>query len=219
MNKIIFLYLPLLFIFQTCQSDNAPFRLQKGDLLFSVGRGDSELLKAIQASTGENKEIPFTHVGIVIVENGEIFVLEATSPQGVVKTALKTFIDESGTARNKPLIAVGRLKESYLPLIDKSIDNARKLLGKRYDYEYDENNDAFYCSELVRFSFLNSSGKPIFEPLPMSFKDPKTGETAAYWTEHYAKLGKPVPENEPGTNPADMSQSSILNIVYKYYAE
>ena len=218
MKKIIFTFpVFILFLFLSCRSGDREFALQKGDLLFSVGKSNSELLRAIQTSTGKDKNISFTHVGIATIQDGEIYVIEATSPEGVVKTPLKKFIDDAGVLHGKPLIAVGRLKEEHRYILHRSIENAETFLGKPYDYAYNEKNDAYYCSELVRFSFLDSLGIPLFEPLAMSFKDPHTGETAAYWIKHYAKLGKPVPKGHRGTNPDEMSRSTLLDIVYTYY--
>ena len=69
--------------------------------------------------------------------------------------------------------------------------------------------EAVYCSELVHASFLQDDGTPIFSAKPMTFKDPE-GETDPYWTEYYARLGVPIPEGEPGTNPNDLSRDPVL---------
>lgn len=115
------------------------------------------------------------------------------------------------------LIAVGRVKNEFAYTIAGAIINAEKHLGKGYDYAYSETNDQFYCSELVRFAFLDSLGNPIFEPLAMSFKNTETGNIDPYWLKHFEKLGEPVPEGEPGTNPADMALSPVIEIVHEYY--
>ncbi len=216
MRKLYFL-LSILILVQYCADKENQFKLQNGDLLFSVGEGNSELLLAIQTSTGKDMEIPFTHVGIVSIENGDTFVIEATSPEGVVKTPLEEYFEKTAVLNNKYLMAVGRVNKEVEYTIPGAIKNAKSHLGKGYDYAYDETNNQFYCSELVRFAFLDSLDKPIFKPLAMTFKNPETDSIDAYWIKHFEELSKPVPEGEPGTNPADMSKSPVIKIVYKYY--
>ena len=218
MPQLRFLFsLLLVVLIQACVNMQSRFALQTGDLLFSVGKENSELVAAIQTSTGQDKDIPFSHVGIVSIENGRVYVLEATHPEGVIKTPLKAFFNETAVLNGKHLIDVGRVTSNFEYTIANAIKNAEKHLGKGYDYAYSETNDQFYCSELVRFAFLDSLGKPVFEALAMSFRDPETGNIDSYWIKHFEKLGKPVPDGEPGTNPADMAQSPLIEIVHTYY--
>lgn len=144
------------------------------------------------------------------------YVLEATTPEGVVKTELEEFFEKTAVIDDKHLIVVGRVRKEFDYIIPNAIKNAEKYLGKGYDYSYDETNNQFYCSELVRFSFLDSLNNPIFEPIPMTFKNPETDTIDSYWIKHFEKLGKTVPEGKPGTNPADMTKSPVIEIVYKY---
>ena len=213
----IALLLGMAVILQSCNKIKNNYDLQNGDLLFSVGKGDSELLSAIQHTTAMDEEAPFSHVGIVSVEENKTYVLEATSPDGVVKTEIEDFFDEAATMEGKHLIAVGRVADEYQYIIPDAIKNAEKYLGKKYDYSYDESNNSVYCSELVRFAFLDSLGNPIFEPIAMTFRDSETGYVDEYWLKHFEELGKDVPEGEPGTNPADMTKSPVIKIVHKYY--
>lgn len=218
MKRIAYnLILGITILLVACNYTQNTFGLKNGDLLFSVGEGGSDLLIAIQNSTSKEAELPFSHVGIVKVENDGIYVLEATTNGGVVKTELDSFLSESANNNGKYLVAVGRLKPPYQYTIPNAISIAEKNLGKEYDYEYDENNDSFYCSELIRYSFTDSLGKAIFEPLAMSFSNKAGTEIDPYWVEHFEKLNIPVPEGQSGTNPVDMSKSPTLEIVYTYY--
>lgn len=202
----------------SCKSEKNPsYNLQDGDLLFSVGVGDSELLTAIQNSTSEDQEIPFSHVGIVSVESEGTFVIEAIPEKGVTKTSLDDFFEETAEKDRKLLIAVGRLKPEYQYCIPNALETAKASIGKGYDYAYNESNNSFYCSELVRFTYNDSIGVPLFPPLAMSFKNIQTREIEPYWVEHFEKLNIPVPEGEPGTNPVDMLHSEVLEIVHRYY--
>ena len=49
----------------------------------------------------------------------------------------------------------------------------------------------------------------LFPSKPMNWLDAK-GNMPKYWVQHFKKLGVPVPEGVPGTNPTDLSRSPIL---------
>ena len=44
----------------------------------------------------------------------------------------------------------------------------------------------------------------------MNWRD-KNGNLPKYWKKHFKKLGMPVPEGVPGTNPTDLSRSPMLH--------
>ena len=111
MDKKIVFFLSFCALLASCNMPADNFKLRDGDLLFSVGKGESELLKAIQNATSKDGEIPFSHVGIACIENDSVFVLEAAQNKGV-KTPLADFIDESAKIDSKPIVAVGRMKKS-----------------------------------------------------------------------------------------------------------
>jgi uncharacterized protein YycO len=190
------------------------FLLQTGDLLFQSGEA-SGLSGAIAEVTTGKDLVPYTHVGIVSIENDSVFVIEATTPM-VCKTPIDTFLNHSARVNDKPVVAVGRLKSEYREIIPQAIVKAEKELGKPYDYVYDPDNDAYYCSELIYFSFLDAEGKPIFESKNMTFKDAE-GHFPAYWIEHFEKYQAEIPEGREGTNPGDLSKSAIIEMVYRYF--
>ena len=39
----------------------------------------------------------------------------------------------------------------------------------------------------------------------MNFRNPKTGQIAQHWVDLYRGMGMEVPQDQPGTNPNDMS--------------
>ena len=49
----------------------------------------------------------------------------------------------------------------------------------------------------------------LFPSKPMNWRDAE-GNLPKYWVQHFKKLGVPVPEGVPGTNPTDLSRSPIL---------
>ena len=203
-----------LFLFYSCATSNRDFCLQTGDLLFQVGKS-SELNGAIAGATFGENNIHYTHAGIVSIENDTVFVIEATPPE-VCKTLLDTFLFRSASLSEKPMVAVGRLKQEYREIIPQAIVRAKNLLGKPYDYIYSPDNDAYYCSELITLSFLNTQHIPIFEPVSMNFRD-ANGNLPAYWIEHFEKYNAVIPENCPGSNPGDLSKSDKIEIVYRFF--
>jgi uncharacterized protein YycO len=207
-------WLCFIFLFGSCTASVENFHLQTGDLLFQVGKG-SELNMAIAEVTFGENNISYTHVGIVSVENDTIFVIEAFPPV-VSKTSLDTFLKRSANLAEKPIVAVGRIKQEYREIIPQAIVRAKKLLGKPYDYVYLPDNDAYYCSEIITFSFLDKKGMPIFESVNMNFRD-VDGNLPNYWIEHFEMYDTAIPENCLGSNPGNLSKSDKIDIVYRYF--
>jgi hypothetical protein len=190
------------------------FSPQSGDLLFR----DSDcgpLCDAIEKVTTGYRGANLSHVGIAAKdEHGRIIVLEAVS-KGVVATDLQPFLNHDNDPNYPPKIMVGRLKKPYRRLIPAAIKEAVALKGKPYDKSFAIDNDSYYCSELIYEIFRRANGgKPVFALEPMTFKDPKTGETLPVWQEYFSKLGVDIPEGRPGINPGGISRSPALTIVY-----
>jgi uncharacterized protein YycO len=210
MRKII-LFIGLV----VCTADTfAQFALQSGDLLFQVSKSTA-LSEAIAQVTSGADSVDYTHVGIVSVEDGNVFVIEATTPK-VRKVIIDTFLNDARRINGQPIVAVGRLSDKYYDIIPQAVKNAETYIGKPYDYIYSPDNDEYYCSELVQLSFKNKKGKPIFKTQKMTFSDEK-GRMSRAWKEHFAKLKAPIPESRRGTNPGDMSKSKEITIVYRYF--
>ena len=204
-------------VLQACNTTQSYDELKDGDLLFIVGKSKSELTNAIKESTSEKDEVPFSHVGIVKFENKDVYVIEATPSEGIIQTLLYEFMQKAEKRKGKPLIAVGRVKPEYQYIIPLAVEKAGDQLGRPYDYAYEEGNNAYYCTELVRFSYLDSLRNPIFPAVAMTFKNKETGETEEYWKKHFAGLQLEIPEGKPGTNPVEMAKSPVIDIVHKYY--
>ena len=183
--------------------------LLSGDLIFQENP-EGAMTGAIEQSTGG----AFSHVGIIERSEGGLSVLEATTEGGVVRTPLQDFADGSAhDSKGRPKVAVFRLKDFPEELKDSAIVRARQHLGKPYDYAYAPGAEALYCSELVWEVFLDEDGGHIFPAVEMNFKGPD-GEIPRYWTDLFEKLGKPVPQGLPGTNPNDLSKSDKLKRIY-----
>lgn len=182
-------------------------RLQEGDLIFQAN-DPGGFTGAIENVTGGI----WSHVGIIDVRPEGISVLEATTERGVVRTSLEDFLASSAhDAQGRPLVKVFRLSDPDAARLGRAaVRRAETWLGRPYDFAFAEGMESVYCSELVHACFLQEDGTPVFTARPMTFKDPE-GITDPYWTEYYARLGVPVPEGVPGTNPNDLSRDPVLH--------
>ena len=171
----------------------SPWPPRPADLLFHVAATEN----AITAVTPGMID----HVAIMISADS---VIEAVG-KGVVTTPLDSLRKQKG------YYLYARVRHADR---QRSIANARRYLGQPYDSLYLPDNEAVYCSELVLLSFVNKRGKPIFQPVPMTFRD-STGQIPSHWLELYERNGIAVPEGEAGSNPAELSQRKIVKIVGK----
>lgn len=177
-----------------------------GDLIFETA-APSDMHNAIVDATVRDDALPITHVGIVYVDSAaQAYVIEATGERGVVLTPFDAFCDSASGVVVKRITA-------DVP-IAAAIERALAFVGRPYDWWYLPDNDALYCSELVEKCFLYADGTPVFKTKPMNFRDPD-GRMPQFWTDLFAQLGRPVPEGLPGTNPADMARSPILQEVWR----
>ena len=69
------------------------FKLQEGDLLFQ-DLDSSPLCDAIELVTPGYKDANFSHIGLVVLDNDTLKVLEAIPPK-VVLTDMKSFFNRS----------------------------------------------------------------------------------------------------------------------------
>lgn len=172
----------------------------------------------------------FDHVGIFALIDGKPAVIEAAPKKGVVATPLEEFMEEA--RENGGGVVVKRLranctsgKEASGPELrnvkidseidlDECVQRAEEMLGLPYDWSYLPGNGKIYCSELVYESFVDRGGKHIFTARPMNFRD-SDGNLPEFWSDLFAKLGEPIPEGVPGTNPNDLARETCLTEVYR----
>jgi len=192
-----------------------PFTLHNGDLLFQdIDCG--EMCTAIETVTFGWHGAKFSHVGIAVVDSvGNVQVLEAIS-KGVSLTPIDEFMKRSTDSTGKPKVIVGRLLPKYDDLSTKAVNRALGYLGKPYDTVFAISNDAYYCSELVYFAFLDSANAPLFELKPMTYNDPATKTLFPVWKSYFDAMNVAVPEGEPGLNPGGISQSDKIEIMHVY---
>ena len=167
---------------------------QSGDLVF-WSHGWSDMEEAISASTGA-----YTHVALVERDSADVvWIIESVPKAGVQRKSFSEF------ERNFPMSRTFDTYRLTIPFDTAAvIARAKSLVGKPYDDAFLPDNDAYYCSELVQVAFGD-----LFESKPMNWRD-ADGKLPEYWLKHFKKLGMPVPEGVPGTNPTDMSRLPLL---------
>lgn len=188
------------------------FELKTGDLIFQM-EGESDFSKAISHATASYDSIRFIHVGIIFNEKNTWKVIEASPEEGVRIIDLETFIDNSPKINGLPGVEIKRLSK-YFPAKE-TIIRAKSYLGEPYDWWYLPDNGKMYCSELVYESYLSEDKEHIFSTVPMNFRSPD-GTMPEFWNKLFTKIGMPVPEGIPGTNPQDLYKDpglvSVINL-------
>ncbi len=185
-----------------CHNANLP---QRGDLIFEIAT-DSDMSNAISEATAQTDSLKFSHVGIIDIDSvGNMLVIEATGKHGVVSTPIDSFMYKA-----KSGAVVKRLDIPYQ--VDQTIIRAKSYLGRGYDWWYSPDNEEIYCSELVEKSYMAPDGSPIFSTIIMNFRDAQ-GNMPQFWTDLFAKLGTPIPEGLPGTNPTQISKFQSLKTI------
>ena len=181
-------------------------KLKTGDIIFqSMNCGP--LCEAINEVTEGYQGIDFSHLGLVLIQNDSIYIIEAGGKE-VKLTPYNTF-----KTYTKEEMYVGRLKPKYRKYIPEAIAFSLKQIGTPYDEEYLYDNGKYYCSELIYDAFLEAYKKPLFQMFPMTFKSPKTNEYFDVLEEYYKNLKMEIPEGELGCNPGGISTSNKLKII------
>ena len=166
--------------------------LMSGDLLFVSDT--SGMGTAVKETTGI-----YTHVALVERCGDSVYLIDATQRHGVARRAIgSTF------AAHTPLeqLAVYRLVHPFDTAA--VITRAKACVGRPYDDWFLPHNGRYYCSELIQAAF------GLFESKPMNWRN-RDGKIPDFWKQHFERLGAPVPEGVPGTNPTDLAQSALLH--------
>lgn len=182
-------------------------QLQTGDLLFQdLDCGD--LCDAIESVTQGYEGRNFSHVGMVLVEQDSLWVMESIGT-GVHRTELEQFCRRSAHS-----LTVGRLKPAYTVLIPEAVQFIRQQFGVPYDDEFLYNNGKYYCSELLYDAFKHANqDQPFFQLEPMTYKQPGSDQYFPVWQQYFEERNMPIPEGKPGCNPGGLSRSSKITII------
>ena len=203
-------------LFVSCHSEKKD-TLRTGDLVFvgipigySLEGGSMD--EAIASATGSPDSLNLIHVAIAEVNSEGKWIIDATIKRGIDRHPLDTFItDFTLKDGSLPVFIVKRLKDPSKA--SEYVANTRKYLGRPYDLHFMPSDDSLYCSELVRDCYVGADGEYVFGTVPMNFKGPD-GEFPLYWKQLFERLGAPIPQDVPGTNPQDMSKSPALETVH-----
>ena len=129
----------------TAQTDPIE-EVKEGDVIFQTSQSRQSPL--IQIATRSK----ISHCGIVVMKNGEPYVLET------LKTLVLTPLDD--------FIARGEGKKYWLKRSAKENIKIQYAgyLGKPYDLAFKFDNDKFYCSELIYVIYKEQLGIELCEP-------------------------------------------------------
>lgn len=199
----LFAVLTFLIILSGCKN-SVSSGLKNGDLLFVTAK-ETGLSGAINNVTQKQKNASFDHIGILQKDKKGIFVLHAAPKGGSQKQELKGFLKDQSDDGQR--VIVYRLRPQFQKNIPDAIEKANSMLGKPYNFNYILDENSYYCSDYIERAFRKDH---IFKLEPMTFIDPKTGKTNAFWEEFYAKKNLEVPEGEPGCNPNGLAASDKI---------
>lgn len=186
-----------------CKSTNVS-GLENGDLLFVTAK-ETGLSGAISNVTQKQENASFDHIGILEKNRGGTFVLHAAPRGGSQKQCLKVFLKDQADEGQR--VVVYRLKPQFKKAVPAAIQRANSMLGKPYNFNYILNENSYYCSDFVERAFRDNH---VFKLEPMTFIDPKTGKTNAFWEGFYHQKNLKVPEGESGCNPNGLASSDKL---------
>src|SRR5262249_35607093 len=135
--------------------------LREGDIVFRLGdaralRGTFPLSRFIAEATGS----PFSHTGIVAVEDGSPVVYDCSSA-GVQRQPFEVWMLDCVGA-----LGVKRLKAEHRHLIPGVMKYCRAKFEQQapFDYEFRQDDAALYCVELTEKAF-RSQGLVLSEPV------------------------------------------------------
>jgi hypothetical protein len=120
--------------------------LKTGDIVFHTSRSRQSV--AIRAATNS----PLSHVGLVEVTPQGVFVVEAVQPvQRVPFAKWKA----RGAKGHILVLRPGELPEEQRA---GAVAEAKRHLGKPYDWRFGWGDEALYCSELARKAYTKAAG-------------------------------------------------------------
>ena len=147
MRPIIITLLVMLSVVPSFAEGTDLDRLKEGDIIFVFSK--SKQSPFIAYATGSL----YTHCGIFVMKDGEKYVLEASDC--VKLTPFDKFIEK---ARSIPHWTNVRITRDSIKI------DYKKYLGKKYDLQFDFNNDKIYCSELVYLIYKEQFNIELCKP-------------------------------------------------------
>jgi|GEM_PF-100567 len=151
--KLLIFFLMLLTSCGYKQGKVEPEYDEKGNIIFKEGdivghTSSADYLGLLRNIT----ESPYTHVGILVEEEGEIKVLEAVG-SGVMINEFSSFKYRGEGGK----FTVLRVKPEFKDSLFKVIEIARSFIGTDYDDKFEPDDGRIYCSELIYKAFKRGS--------------------------------------------------------------
>ena len=177
----------------TAQDHPIKDEVREGDVIFQTTKSSQSPL--IQIGTRSR----VTHCGIVVMRDGEPYVLETLST--LVLTPLDEFIARGVGGKYW-------LKRSDRENITIEYDH---LLGKSYDAAFSFDNDIYYCSELVYDIYKNQLGIELCKPK-------KIDDYLILCTDKIPQIEntmkrRGITKEQYAVAPVDIFESEYLNVV------
>lgn len=188
-----------------------------GDLLFVALPWDysiydnAEGVNAKMNAIADTDNVNYIHVAILETSNDSVWVIDATIKHGVDRYPLDTFLSDFTLPNGAyPLFRIMRLTDNSHA--SQYVEQAKQYIGRAYDVDFDTNNEAQYCSELVYNAYVNVQNDHLFKLSPISFQK-EDGSYPIYWQELFALINKPVPQGKIGILPCAMIEEPFLKPV------
>lgn len=187
----------------------SPGDYRTGDFLFQ-DLDCGPLCDAIESVTPALDGQHFSHVGLVEEVGDSLFVIEAISAGGVVRTPIDRFLSRWTDSVGAFRVVRRRLAPKHAALLPAALGFCESAMGMPYDDVYLMDNGAYYCSELLYDAFAHANGgEPVFSLTPMTFKPPGSEDFDPAWVAYYEALGEEIPEGELGCNPGSLAVSGV----------
>jgi hypothetical protein len=189
------------FVFFGCSKEYQP---QNGDIIFQTSLSSQG--EAIQRATKSE----FSHMGILYIEEGQVFVYEAVEPVKV--TPFREWIDrgEGGHYVAKRLVDA---EERLTPeVLERMLAVGKVFEGKHYDHYFEWSDDRIYCSELVWKIYKRALNLEIGKPQKLREFDL---DDPIVKTKIRERFGDLIPMDETVISPAAMFASELLETVYE----
>lgn len=175
-----------------------------GDIIFQSSMSGQSA--AIQVATNSK----YSHCGIVFLEEGKPFVLEAVQP--VKLTPLKKWITHGDDHHFVVKRLVDREGELSKSETDKMKDLGDAWLGKNYDITFEWDDSRIYCSELVWKLYERAAGIELCELQELRDFDLSSTIVSRIVEERY---GSDIPWDEKVVSPGALFDCPLLEIVFE----
>jgi hypothetical protein len=177
--------------------------VQDGDIIFQTTLSSQS--EAIRLAT----DSPYTHVGIITIQDNEPMVYEAIGP--VIATPLKRWIQRGQGGQYLLMRPKKPLTKSQIQAMEAVGQRHR---GKSYDLRFEWSDQKMYCSELVWKIYKEGAGIRLAKPQPMDSYRLSHPTVQALLR---SRWGSDVRWKEPMVAPSDLAASPKLGVVVDTY--